>query len=440
MPDADKVLSQSEVDALLSAIGVGDAEAVPEGAIQPEAVPYDFKRPQRVSREQLRAIEMLHEAYARGLQAVLSGLLRTNVDVRVGRVEQRSFQEFIQGLPSPGVILVLSCDPLEGPFLFAMEPALAFPIIERLLASGRVSRSHPERPLTQVEWNLIDMVVPRMLDLMKEAWASVAPFQFRVAARETDPALIRVHGPNEAMVSVAFDVTLGEHKGTLAVALPVMAIEGHMVKLVAHRWLSSNLREPEPGQEAALSRQLAPAEVEVTVHLPAERMRLGALGRLRPGDILVTNHPHLEPVLVSIEGCAKFLARLGKVKDRKALKVTGIVEAGRLQPGDAPHTELTVREGEGEGPMREKAAADLEANLLGLLLPQSVVLAEKKVHVRDVVSFKVGEVIEFPKKVGEPLELRVGRLPLAEGAAVMIAEKFGLHLGAMRRPVSRPSP
>lgn len=438
MPDADKVLSQSEVDALLSAIGSGDIEAVPEVPPQPEALPYDFRRPQRVSREQLRAIEMLHEAYARGLQAVLSGLLRTNVDVRVGRVEQRSFQEFIEGLPSPGVILVLSCDPLEGPFLFVMEPAIAFPIIERLLASGRVSRSHPERALTQVEWNLIDMVVPRVLDLMKEAWASVAPFQFRVAARETDPALLRVHGPNEAMISVTLDVALGEHKGTLAVALPVMAIEGHMDKLVAHRWLSSNLKEPEPGQAAALSRQLAPAEVEVTVHLPAERMALGALSRLRPGDILVTNHPQVEPVLVSVEGCTKFLARLGKVKDRKALKVTGTLEADRVQGGDTPHQALTVREGGGEGAVRDQAAADLGSNLLGLMLPQSVVLAEKKVHVREVVSFKVGEVIEFPKKVDEPLELRVGRFPLAEGTAVMIGEKFGLHLGAMRRPAPRP--
>ena len=128
-----EVLNQSEVDALLSAIDSGEIELETEDLPQRTAAPYDFKRPERVSRDQLRALETLHEVFARNLQASLSGALRTIVNVKVETVDQLTYSEFIMSLPNPTCFNLISCAPLEGNIILEINPSTVFPIIDRLL-------------------------------------------------------------------------------------------------------------------------------------------------------------------------------------------------------------------------------------------------------------------------------------------------------------------
>lgn len=437
MAEGDRILSQQEVDALLSAIDSGEVEVTPETAEPaPGAVPYDFKRPERVPREQLRALETLHELYARGLQSALAGMLRAGVEVRVAGVDQLTYLEFVGSLPNPTAFTVLSAEPLGGSFILEINPSVAFPIVERLLGSGQLGRSQPERPLTRIEWNLIDTVVARALDLMKELWAPIAPVTFRVTAREANPRLMQVLSPNESVVSVAFEVAIGGQKGAVNLCIPVVAIEGHLEGISSHVWLSSRKESSAPGQETAITRQLAPAGVRVTAHLPVEEMELRALESLGPGDVLVTGHPAAAPLLVSLEGRPKFRGTVGRWKDRVAVRIEGRAdEAGGSPRPRASLRRAPVPPGGGEG----KGGAIREA-LLRIPLVMSAVLAEKPARVRDVLALRPGQVLEFSRRADEPLSLVAGGRLLAEGTAVKIGERFGLQLEALHgpRPASPP--
>jgi flagellar motor switch protein FliM len=445
MSEADKILSQHEVDALLSAIDSGEVEVTPEAAAAPQAMPYDFKRPERVARDQLRSIETLHDVYARNLQGALSGMLRTVVDVKIASVDQLTFLEFINSLPNPTVFTVLSCEPLEGNFILEVNPIIAFPIIERLLGSGKVGASQPERALTRIEWEIIDRVIARALELMKEVWASIAPVNFRVTAREANPQLMQIFSANEAVVSVVAEVSMGDHKGYMNICLPVMTIEGHMEKISSHSWFSSRKKDRAPSQESTISRQLAPAELVVTTHLPVETLRMKDLETLRVGDCLVTNQPVKAPVLISVEGRPKYIARIGKVNnDRyKGFMVLSMVDPAREPIITQARTALSVQKAAPAGKGKSKktdepasAAPDpaVVENILRVPLVSTVVLAEKTLRVKDILGLKVGDIIEFAKSVDEALPLRSGGRGVAEGTAVKIGEKFGLQVTAVRDP------
>ena len=214
-----------------------------------------------------------------------------------------------------------------------------------------------------------------------------------------------------------------------------MAIEGHMDKITAHTWFSTRKKEKVAGQEPVISRQLAPAEILIAAHLPEETLRMRDLGALREGDLLLTSHPQEAPVLVSVEGRPKFLARLGSLKDRKAVKVVSAIDPAREATIHPPRAAMTVRKGESPGGEGAAAAApDLVGNLLNLPLTASVVVAEKTLRVKDVLALKVGEIIEFVKREDEPLEMRVGERRVGEGTTMKIGEKFGLQITTIRNP------
>ncbi len=408
MTDTEKILSQHEVDALLSAIDSGAAEMGADAA----ALEYDFKRPVRLSRDQMRAFEILQESLARALQPALSGLLRSPVEVRMAGVHQVSLREFVNSLPSPTAVASVRAEPSGEIGVVEVSPLIAFPILERLLGAPRPARSPEARALTGLEWGVLDSAVDRVLDLAAEAWG--AGTRFGIVRREGDPGVLPLANLNDAAVAVAFEVVLGEQRGGLELAFPVRTVERAVGRAAPDRPRADGAREA--------SGQILPAEVRVTAHLAPQRARLGRIRVLRPGDLIVTSHPAAAPVVVSVEGQAKFAGRLGRWKDRKAVQVAGPPGAGA--PGTAE-----VRPGEGAGPAAsERGIAD---HFLGLALPGSVILAEKTAPVREAAALRAGDVIRFEGRADGPLELRVARRPMAQGVVVRVGDRFGLRITAI---------
>jgi flagellar motor switch protein FliM len=422
--DAEKILSQHEVDALLSAIdGGGGVEAAPEVS----AVPYDFRRPERLGREQIKALGSLHEGFGRSLQSMLSALLRTGVEVKLAGVSQVTLREFVQALPRPTVFTAVSAEPLEGTLFLELNASIACPVIERLLGSGKAGAWQQDRPLSPLEWNVIDTVLQRILDLLREAWAPLGAPMFKVIRREGDPASLPLPNSSEAAVSVVLELAVGDQRGCLDLGIPLAAIEGRLEKLSAAAPLGAQRRKDGAGQEGALSRGLAPAEVRLEAALPPEDLRLRELRALRPGDLLVTGHPQSSPLLVSVEGRPKFHARPGRLKDRKAIRISGPAAGDR-----EPSAGARILSGGGPGPEAAPAPAGLVEQLLHLPLTATVVLAEKAMRVRDVLAIQAGDVIAFARRAEEPLELRAADRALAQGSAVRVGDRFGLRVSAVR--------
>ncbi len=164
------VLSQAEVENLLSAMdrsagAAADAGSAKAGPRAPGAVaggpksrdkitPYDFKRPERVGKEQMRALQSLHEGFGRNFGAALSGLLRSIVEVKLTSVDQLTYSEFVFSLENPTCFNLLTAEPLEGNLILDINPSILYPIIDRLLGGGKESRPLARRPLTEIELRL----------------------------------------------------------------------------------------------------------------------------------------------------------------------------------------------------------------------------------------------------------------------------------------------
>jgi flagellar motor switch protein FliM len=193
---------------------------------------------------------------------------------------------------------------------------------------------------------------------------------------------------------------------------------------------SGKRKEGVPGAEAALSKRLAPADVDVEVRLAPDRIPLGEVAAWRPGDIVVTSHAAAAPLTVLVEGQPKFLARLGRLKDRKAMKIlqAAPVKEPSLVPGIRTRAEVMKADPPGEAP------EGYEANLLGMPVKASAILARKPVKVKQVLALRPGDLVEFPHAAERPLLLRVANRELAEGVCVRRGEHFGLRISGVLPP------
>lgn len=326
-----ETLDQTEIDALLSAV---DAGTVATDTARPrifsrtrkdlsdlELREYDFKRPERVSKDQMRALQTLHESFARNFGASLSGFLRTIVEVKVASCEQMTYGEFIAGLPNPTAFNLVDAKPLEGQLCLELSPLIVYPIIDRLLGGSSTDLFIPQRPITLIETRLISKVTTRGLAALAEAWAGIKQLQLSIAATESNPQLVQIVPPNEVVVVVGFELKLGSRAGTMNLCIPYNVIEPIMEELAAQSWFSSTRAGRASTAKEHIARTLNAAGLNVTGLLAESTITLGELKSLAPGDLIMTEKPVSQPVVVCVEGQKKFLALIGQHKGARALRV-----------------------------------------------------------------------------------------------------------------------
>jgi len=328
MPD---VLDQSEVDALLAAVETGTVvkeetqaqifSRARHGSDGVEVKPYDFKRPERVSKDQMRALQTLHESFARNFGASLSGFLRTIVEVKVATCEQMTFSEFISGLPNPTSFNLVSSDGLEGQMCLEISPLIIYPIIDRLLGGTSQDLFIPQRPMTLIETRLISNITTRGLAALGEAWASVKKMTFNIDATESNPQLVQIVPPNEVVVVIGFELKMSNRAGTMNLCIPYNVIEPVMEHLSSQSWFTSSKNQRSEETEKQIGSSLTRASVEVTGMLATTTITVRDLLLMTPGDIIVTDRSAQKPVVVCVEGERKFIAEVGKYKQSRALRI-----------------------------------------------------------------------------------------------------------------------
>src|SRR5689334_21940320 len=226
---SEEVLSQEEVESLLSAMdpNVGRAmtaarAASPAGGtrMREKVTPYDFRRPERVGKEQMRALQSLHEGFGRNFGAALSALLRCIVEVKLTSVDQLTYSEFIFSLENPTCFNLLRAEPLEGNLILDINPAILYPIIDRLLGGGKESGTIARRPLTEIELRLVSRITQLFLNELRHAWENVLPLSLSVERVESNPQLVQIVPPNEVVILISFEVVLGEIRGMMNMCIP----------------------------------------------------------------------------------------------------------------------------------------------------------------------------------------------------------------------------
>jgi len=342
-----EVLTQAEVESLLSAMAAGGGAAAAAAVSVPveggpgaapgaarsreKVTPYDFKRPERVGKEQMRALQTLHEGFGRNFAAGLSAMLRSMVEVKLTSVDQLTYSEFVFSLENPTCFNLLKAEPLEGNLILDLNPSILYPIIDRLLGGGRESGVTARRPLTEIELRIVSRITSLFLDELHHAWENVLELTLEVVRVESNPQLAQIVPPNEVVVVISFELALGEIRGMVNLCIPYNAIERISGKLSANSWVAYGRRSATPESIEQIRQTLRSSLVELDVRLAGTRITTGELLGLQVGDVITTDKDVHSPLLVRVEGVPKFRARPGAFKGHKAIRIEEVI----ANPADA---------------------------------------------------------------------------------------------------------
>ncbi len=330
------ILDQSEVDALLNAVSTGEMDltetagpVAAEDASKDVSV-YDFKRPERVSKDQMRALQSIHEGFARNFGASLSAFLRTIVETHVATPEQLTYSEFIHSLPSPTCFNLLSAPPLNGQMCLELSPLIVFPIVDRLLGGSNTEIFIPQRPLTSIELRLVHRITERALDNLSEAWSELVKVKFEIVGTESNPHLVQIVAPNETVVVLGFEIKIGARAGTMSICIPFNVIEPVISKLATQSWRAYSRGASTQDQLRNITQNIRHATVEVRAYLGETRMTVDETLGMALGDVIKLDKLVDRDFVIQIEGKNKYAGRLGQLRGNRALQITRKVPADEL--------------------------------------------------------------------------------------------------------------
>jgi flagellar motor switch protein FliM len=285
----------------------------------PAAQRYDFRRPDRIAKDQLRAIRLLHENFARTLGSSLSGYLRAYAVANLISVEQLSFLEFTKCLSSPTCLVKLRTKPSDSSAVLEVAPYLVFSILEILLGGNAGAPARPSRELTEVEQAILEGLFRIVLHDLQNAWQQVTPMEFVMDGQETQPQLLQILSPAEAVVAISLEIRIGDVSGMMNIGIPSIS-----VKLLRNRfdqqWSLRRTASTEQ-EQSRVFRLMESSELRVDARVEsAVPMRM--LLELEEGAILTLDHSVERPVQIAINGATTFSGRLMGVGGKRSARIT----------------------------------------------------------------------------------------------------------------------
>jgi flagellar motor switch protein FliM len=301
-----KILSQDEIDALLGSARQVERESreresretTSTAAVVGEATVYNFRRPDRVSKEQIRSLHFLHDRFARNVATSLSAFLRAATDVTIVSVEQFTYSEFLMSLPDPTAFYAVEIPPQDGLGALELNPSVAFAMIDRMLGGSGRSPSL-SRALTEIEQHVVDSVVKVILENLTDAWRPIVGVDFKIHARETRPQMLQVTAPNEVVILLVFDIKVADARGMLNICVPAT-----VGAFFSQGWHGSR-REPAPGERLQLLENIRRVKMTVTAELQTG-IEARELLALKAGDVLSLGHPLGAPIEIRAGRVSKF--------------------------------------------------------------------------------------------------------------------------------------
>ncbi len=317
-----KILSQEEVDALLKSHAKGKgggpgaapggdkgAPSAPAGKakkaqVQKKVSLYNFRRPDRVSREQMRSLHFMHDRFARNFSSSLSAYLRSITEVNLVSVEQLSYQEFLLSVPDPTCFNAISIKPLEGAFALEVNPQLVFPIIDKMLG-GPGEALRQLRTMTDIEQSIFDGVLKLALEDLREAWRGIVDLDFKIQARETSPQLIQIVAPNEVVILVVFEVKMGSVVGMINLAIPSIILEPISAKF--DQEMFTGYKKSGTFEEARLLMEnIKRCSMSVSAEIRGTSLRLQDVLALQAGDLIPLNKRFDAVLDLTVDGIPRY--------------------------------------------------------------------------------------------------------------------------------------
>jgi len=307
-------LSQQEIDAVF--------QNMTDRKRDTPAVKFDFRRPDRIPKSQVRAIHLLHDTFVRNLVSSLSAYLRSYLTVNLVSVEQLSYAEFLDGLPSPTCIVSLGLSPYDGNGVMELNPSLVFPILEMLLGGTGKGSSTIQRDITEIEQKLLDGLFRIILHDLREAWKGVTAVDFTIETMETEPQLLHLLAPNEAVVSIGVEMRIGDSVGMMNIAMPSIVIK--MMRQKFDQQWSVRKTHANPAEQVRVLRMLREGNLTLEARLEGPLLSIRDLLSLTEGHVLTLDYPVERPVELLVNGTHKYSAQMVSTGRKRACQVAKV--------------------------------------------------------------------------------------------------------------------
>lgn len=280
---------------------------------------YDFRRPDKLSKDQLRSLQMVHETFSRHAATGLSAYLRSPVQIDLVSIEQVPYEDYLRGIEN-SVFTVMSLPPLTGQAVLELEFGLVFSMVDRLL--GGPGRSIPRNMLTDIERPLVKQMIERLFTAIKTAWEGVVIINPNVDQMETTSQFVQIAPPNDIVVTILFETRVGDVRGAMSMCVPYLVLKPVTAKLSAQKWFAAANKKQSSASRRLLSHQVMNTNVDCTVMLGQTRLNFRDFMGLKAGDVIPLNRDSNDDLELWVSKTPKFLGKPATVGKRMIFTVS----------------------------------------------------------------------------------------------------------------------
>jgi flagellar motor switch protein FliM len=316
-----EVLSQKEIDALLNNVQGGSSETTAEGGLEKDVVPFDFRLPNRISKNQLRTIRNIHETFAEGFSSFLVSKLQTIVNINVTSVDQIYYSEYVLSVANPACLYTFDIKNTDVKGIFEVSPDLAMNLIDMLLGGNGENASKP-KPITPIEQKVLNVIIDRVMQDLTKSWLIIGDYEFRTERFESDIDFAQITSQSESVLLVTFELMIGEKTFFMNLCFATFAFDTVLSKLTVQ-----HLSKIRPGKYSGTTAQnmirenLSSSQIPLTVEFGKTKVSLKELMTLEKGDIIKLQNKIDCDFPVKLNEKIVFYGKPGVVNKHKAIKI-----------------------------------------------------------------------------------------------------------------------
>ncbi|MCE5304963.1 MAG: flagellar motor switch protein FliM [Chloroherpetonaceae bacterium] len=321
------LLSQNEIDSLLSDMSSGrvNVEDVISGKFKTMDVSnYDFRRPNRISKNQLRTLQTVHENFAETFGYYLVSRLQSLISVEITSIDQLFYSEYILSVSNPSCLYVFDIEGTDGNGILEISPQLALVIVEKLLGgSGEISPK--PRSITPIEQSVVRGIVEHAFSDLRNAWRSITEINFKYSRLEMEADFVQIAPSSEIVLVVSFNVNIGVNTYLMNVCFPTFALEEVLTKLNRQQITAPSISiSPQKKKEniEIIDKQISSTYLNVQAELARTSISVNDFLNLEVGDIIKLDKKVNEEIEISINFRKKLLGRPGSIDGKRAVEIT----------------------------------------------------------------------------------------------------------------------
>lgn len=332
-----EILSQQEIDSLLSGISTGSVETSQAPAEEArggkEVITFDFRLPHRLSKNQLRTFQAVHESFGETFGSYLVSRLQTTVTINVSSVDQLFYSEFVLSIASPSCLYIFRIQESDALAVLEVSPQLVLAMVEHLMG-GVAEGEKNARLITKIEQSIVKTIIHRALSEIQRAWKTVAELTFKLERYESEGDFVQIAPASEIVMVVSFEVVIGAQKYLMNLCFPTFALDDVLAKLNVQHFGGVSTSKGEGEWTKAIHRQLGETTLLATAVLGETTMTLRDLLHLEVGDVIKTQIPIDGEMKILVGGKQRLYGRPGISKGKVAVRVTrGSAESNGRENG-----------------------------------------------------------------------------------------------------------